>query len=278
MSAEQPVALVLGAGRRRGIGAAVAQRLQRDGARVVIADVPGAAEIDDVVLDLGGAPRALALSFDVRDEGSVVGLFDEVRAAHGRLDTLVYSVGVGDVITPLTELEAERFDQVIAINLRGAFLAFREAARMFAATPPRGPRDPSGADAEHASRGGRIVAVASIGGRRGSPMLGAYNASKHGLIGLVRSTAAELAPHGTTVNAVCPNHITTDMGAAQNALLSDLCGLTLEDYRTQMRDRIPIRRFATVEDVAAACAFLTSHDAAFITGAALDINGGEFMG
>lgn len=274
MSAEQPVALVLGAGRRRGIGAAVAQRLQRDGARVVVADVPSASEMDDVVADLGGAQQALALSFDARDEGSVVGLFDEVRAAHGRLDTLIYSAGVGDVIAPLSELEAERFDMVIAINLRGAFLAFREAARMFAATPPLGPR---GADAEHAPRGGRIVAVASIGGRRGSPMLGAYNASKHGLIGLVRSTAAELALHGTTVNAVCPNHITTDMGAAQNALLSDLGGLPLEDYRTQMRERIPMRRFATVHDVAAACAFLTSDDAAFITGAALDINGGEFM-
>ena len=108
-------------------------------------------------------------------------------------------------------------------------------------------------------------------------MLSAYNASKHGMIGLVRSAASELGPVGVRVNAVCPNHVTTDMGAAQNAILSDRRSQDIDTYLEEMRQRVPLRRLATADDVAAACAFLTSNDASFITGVALDVNGGELM-
>lgn len=252
-------ALIVGAGRRRGIGAAIARRLHEEGAAVVVADLPVSDELDDVARSAGGRP---AMSCDVRDERAVVALFDAYDAEHGPVDTVVYSAGIGHVIEPLAELGTAQFDEVLAVNLRGAFLILRESARALAAT----------------RRAGRILAVASIGARRGSPLLAAYNASKHGLIGLVRSAAAELGPTGTTVNVLCPNHITTDMGAAQNALLSDLRGQDLDEYLERMRATIPLRRFATTEDVAAAAAFLASDDGAFVNGAALDLNGGEWMG
>lgn len=252
-------ALVVGAGRDRGIGASIARRLHSEGATVEVADLPGTPELDEIARSVG---RPTGLTCDVRDERSVVDLLAAHRSQHGSLDIVVYSVGIGHIIEPITALTTERFDEVLSVNLRGAFLMIRESARTFA----------------ELGVGGRILAVSSIGGRRGSPLLAAYNASKHGLIGLVRSTAAELGPSGTTVNALCPNHITTDMGAAQNALLSDLRELELDDYLDQMRTRIPLRRFAETADVAAAAAFLVSDDGAFITGAALDINGGEWMG
>jgi NAD(P)-dependent dehydrogenase (short-subunit alcohol dehydrogenase family) len=252
-------ALVVGGGRRRGIGAAIAARLRAEGAGVVVADLPGSTELSEVARELGEHP---GLTCDVRHEQSVVDLFAAHRDEVGPLDIVVHTVGIGDVIEPLTGLATERFDQVIAVNLRGAFLVIREAAREF----------------ERTRTAGRIIALSSIGGRRGSPLLAAYNASKHGLIGLVRSAAAELGPTGTTVNALCPNHITTDMGAAQNELLSELRSLPLDDYLEQMRGRIPLRRLAVTDDVAAAAAFLASDDGAFVTGSALDINGGEFMG
>lgn len=252
-------ALVVGAGRRRGIGASIAARLHEEGATVTVADLSGAAELEEVAGLVGDRP---GLSCDVRDEESVTRLFATHREDIGPLDIVVYSVGIGDVIEPLVDLSTQRFDEVLAVNLRGAFLVFRSAAQEFS----------------HTGTAGRIMAVSSIGGRRGSPLLAAYNASKHGLIGLVRSVAAELGPTGTTVNALCPNHITTDMGAAQNTLLSGLRELDLDDYREQMRLRIPLRRFATTDDVASTAAFLASDDGAFISGAALDINGGELMG
>jgi meso-butanediol dehydrogenase/(S,S)-butanediol dehydrogenase/diacetyl reductase len=256
---ERRRALVVGAGRRRGIGAAIALRMQEEGATVTVADLASAGELEEVARLVGDRP---GLACDVRDEHSVTQLFATHRDDIGPLDVVVYSVGVGDVIEPLVDLSTDRFDEVIAVNLRGAFLVFRAAAKEFART----------------GTAGRIMAVSSIGGRRGSPLLAAYNASKHGLIGLVRSVAAELGPTGTTVNALCPNHITTDMGAAQNTLLSGLRELELDDYREQMRQRIPLRRFATTDDVAATACFLASAEGAFITGAALDINGGELMG
>lgn len=252
-------ALVVGAGRRRGIGAAIARRLHVEGATVAIADLADSAELHEVARSAG---RPSGMACDVRDERSVIDLFAAHRDEHDALDIVVYSVGIGHIIEPLADLPVERFDEAFRVNLRGAFLVFRESARAFA------------------DRGapGRIIAVSSIGGRRGSPLLAAYNASKHGLIGLVRSAAAELGSTGTTVNAICPNHITTDMGAAQNALLSGLRDLEIDVYLEQMRSRIPLRRFAATEDVAATAAMLASDDGAFINGATIDINGGEWMG
>jgi NAD(P)-dependent dehydrogenase (short-subunit alcohol dehydrogenase family) len=252
------VALVTGAGRTRGIGAAIANALAAEGCRVLVTDV-AAEELQAVAEGLGD--RGAAAVVDVTDERSVEDAVAAATARWGRLDIAVAAAGIGDVIEPLTELEAAAWDRVLSVNLRGTFLLFKHAASAMLA----------------ARAGGRLLAIGSIGARRGSPGLAAYNASKHGLLGLVRSAAAELGPHAVTVNAVCPNHVTTDMGAAQNARLSSEQGRSVEDYLDAMRGRIPLRRLAQTDDVARTCAFLASPAAGFITGAAIDVNGGELM-
>ena len=102
-------------------------------------------------------------------------------------------------------------------------------------------------------------------------------ASKHGLIGLTRSNAIELGDHDITVNAVCPNHVTTDLGAKQNAYYAELQGKTLEQFMADMRARIPLSRPGLPEDTAAAVAWLASDDACYITGEAVNVSGGEEM-
>jgi meso-butanediol dehydrogenase/(S,S)-butanediol dehydrogenase/diacetyl reductase len=106
-------------------------------------------------------------------------------------------------------------------------------------------------------------------------MATAYTASKHGLIGLTRAAAMELAPHGITVNAVCPNHVTTGLGAWQNDFMSRARGETLDEYLSGMRARIPLGRTGTPGDTAAAVAFLCSDAASYVTAEAMNVSGGE---
>jgi meso-butanediol dehydrogenase/(S,S)-butanediol dehydrogenase/diacetyl reductase len=126
-----------------------------------------------------------------------------------------------------------------------------------------------------AKRGGRIVNVASQAGKSGFAFATAYTASKHGLIGLTRACALELAPHGITVNAVCPNHVTTGLGAWQNEFMSQARGETLDQYMTNMKARIPLGRPGLPADTANAVAWLCSDQAAYVTAEAMNVSGGE---
>jgi meso-butanediol dehydrogenase/(S,S)-butanediol dehydrogenase/diacetyl reductase len=120
-----------------------------------------------------------------------------------------------------------------------------------------------------------VVNIASQAGKSGFAFATAYTASKHGLIGFTRAAAMELAPHGITVNAVCPNHVTTGLGAWQNDFMARARGETLEEYLDGMRRRIPLGRTGQPEDTAAAVAFLCSPDAAYVTAEAMNVSGGE---
>jgi NAD(P)-dependent dehydrogenase (short-subunit alcohol dehydrogenase family) len=256
------VAAVVGAGRRAGLGWAVAQRLVEEGCRVLIADRQCEDdELDDAVAALGDPDVARGRYCDVRHETEVRDLLEFAFMFWSRLDVVVSSAGIGHVIAPITDLSAEGWDAVQAVNLRGCFFTVKHAAALLR---------------EQAS-GGRIIAIGSIGARRGTSELAAYNASKHGMIGLMRSAAAELARDGITANTVCPNHVTTDMGRQQNEILSARKGVPVGEYLAGMEKRIPRGRLARASDVAAACAFLASDDGDFVNGVALDVNGGEFM-
>jgi meso-butanediol dehydrogenase/(S,S)-butanediol dehydrogenase/diacetyl reductase len=123
--------------------------------------------------------------------------------------------------------------------------------------------------------GGRIVSIASQAAKSGFANTAAYTSSKHGLVGLTRVAAIELAPHKITVNAVCPNHITTGLGSWQNDFMSKAQGKTLEQYLADMRARIPLGRTGLPEDIAKACAFLCSDQADYITAEAMNVSGGE---
>lgn len=266
------VALVTGSGRRKGLGEAIARRLAAEGARVVLSDigVPApnmpadrigtSAELEEVVASIraeGG--EAIGVALDVRDEAQVEAAVARAVATWGRLDILVNNAGIGYLMEPLVDVARERWQAVLEVNLMGAFLCTKHAARQMILQ----------------GGGGRIVNIASVAAKRGSWHLTAYSASKHGLIGLTRSAAVELGAHGITVNAICPNHVTTGLGSVQNEYRSKIKGQSVDEYLAEMRGRIPLGRVGLAEDTAKACAFLCSDEACYVTAEAMNVSGGE---
>lgn len=267
-------ALVTGAGRPGGLGQAIAGRLAADGAAILLHD-RGAAG-DDIAPDHGvgvqgdleataeriraetGA-RVVTVTGDLLSEDAIAGITAAADDAFGRLDILVNNAGIGYLFGPLVEMEARHLDAVLGVNLRAPALLIKHAAPLMI----RG------------GAGGRILNIASQAGKSGFAFATAYTASKHGLIGLTRAAALELAEHGITVNAICPNHVTTGLGAWQNDFMSKARGQSMDDYMAAMRARIPLGRPGLPDDTAAVAAFLCSDAAAYVTAEAINVSGGE---
>ena len=241
------VALVTGAG--QGIGAAVAETLHRHGAKVAVADVRvGAATQTSAAIDPTGA-RSLPVEVDVRSRESVAHAFEIAEAALGPIDILVNNAAI-TAQGSVWEIEPEDWDDVLAVNLRGTLLCCQIAGPAMA------------------RRGfGRIVNLASLAGQQGGTVAGAhYAASKAGILVLTKILAKEVADKGVTVNAVVP--------AAIRGPVMD----TMPAERLAALERtIPVGRFGEAAEVAALVVFLCSSDSGYITGAALDINGGLGM-
>ena len=266
------VALVTGAGRRGGLGEAICLRLAAEGAVIMVTDLARAgthlpadktgsmndiAQVVSAIQDAGG--RAAGVGLDVRDEAQVIAAVAQTVATFGSLDIVINNAGVGFLMEPLVDMPLERWRTVLDVNLTGAFLCSQHGARQMIAQ----------------GRGGRIINIASVAAKSGSLHLAAYSASKHGLIGLTRSAAIELGVHGITVNAVCPNHVTTQLGSVQNEYRARQRGLTVEQYLDEMRGRIPLGRVGLAQDTAKACAFLCSAEAGYVTGEAMNVSGGQ---
>jgi len=195
------------------------------------------------------------------DEAQVQALVDGTVEAFGRLDILVNNAGIGYMMKHTADLTLDEWRLVLDVNLTGAFLCTRIAA----------------AQMRRQGEGGRIINIASQAAKSGFPHMAPYVASKHGMVGLTRTAAIDYAGDGITVNAVCPNHVTTGLGKKQTEYFASYRGMTVEEYRAGLRQRIPLGRVGLPEDTAAATAFLASDDAAFITGEALNVSGGEEM-
>jgi meso-butanediol dehydrogenase/(S,S)-butanediol dehydrogenase/diacetyl reductase len=241
-----------------GFGLHVARRLADDGASVALLDVD-AARLEAAAAGIGSS--AIALSADVRSPASVTAAVDECVAAFGGLDTLVLSAGVIHV-KPLAEVTEEDWDRTLEVNLKGAFLTAQAVA-----------------PALRASGRGRIVAISSDAGRRGFTMTHAYCASKFGLIGLIEALAAELAPDQVTANCVCPVGCpTTGMGEELLAQKVSDSGASPEEIMRRTARGNPLGRNASEDDVAQAVLFFVSDAAAFLTGVALDVDGGAHLG
>lgn len=272
---EGKVALVTGAGRHRGLGEAMAKRLAAEGAQVVVTDIgePSGeqfpqqhigteSEMDEIVTeikDAGGA--AVAQICDVREESDVAAAVGRAVREFGRLDIIVNNAGIGYLMADILDLEQADWDTVLDVNLRGVFFGIKHAAKQMIAQ----------------GDGGRIINIASQAAKRGFPGAAAYVSSKHGLVGLTRTAALEFGGHGITVNSICPNHVTTGLGAWQNDHFSAARGRSHDDYMAEMRGRIPLGRVGLTSDIAVMCAFLCSGEAAYITGQNLDVSGGEEM-
>lgn len=255
--------VVTGSGRERGLGQAILQRFADEGANCVVSDVEIGAEAEGVADDLRArGVKVEAIACDVSDAGACRALVDRAVAAFGAVDAFVNNAGIGFMMKPLLDVEADDWAKVIAVNLSGAFYCTQAVARAMVA------RD----------KGGRIINIASQAAKTGFPHLPAYVSSKHGMIGLTRASAVELGAHGITVNAVCPNHVTTGLGAEQNAYFSKLLGFaSVEAYLANMAAKNPLGRPGLASDTAAACAWLASDDAVYVTGEALNVSGGEEM-
>ncbi len=233
---EQTVSVVTGAA--SGIGAACAERLSAEGAIVSTIDVaPG---VDHVL--------------DVRDEAAVRAAFDSVVAEHGRLDSVVHAAGVAGG-GPVHLLEAEEWDRVIDVNLKGTFLVDKYSSMHMLA-----------------QGSGSIVNIASIEGIEGTEGGSAYNASKGGVVMLTKSMAIDYGRRGIRVNCICPGGIDTPLLRS----ITDSDGLDL--YRERLREEHLLGRFGRPEEIAAAAAFLASEDASFVTGHALVVDGGFTAG
>jgi NAD(P)-dependent dehydrogenase (short-subunit alcohol dehydrogenase family) len=257
--------MTIAAGRRAlitggasGFGLAIARRLQAAGARVAVGDISDAA-LTHASSALGR--DALLLPCDVRSPEMVRAAVARTVDAFGGLDTLVVSAGVIH-IKPMAEVAESDWDLTLDVNLKGAFLAMQAAAPHLAS-----------------SGRGRIVAISSDAGRRGFAWINAYTASKFGLVGLVESVAVELAEHQVTVNAVCPvGAPTTAMGQEVLAWKVRATGRSAEEVMAAAARTNPLGRNATEQDVADAVLWFISDEAAFITGVALDVDGGAHLG
>lgn len=251
-------ALVTGAA--AGLGEGISRRLAADGWAVALLDVSPAvvttAEHLATELDLPGG-RLLPIVADVADAAAMDDAVAAVVDAFGRLRLAVANAGIGGPSSEVADLTDADWDRVLAVNLRGAFLTCRAAARVM-----------------REARAGSIVTVASLFGR--DPIAGgaAYCASKAGVEALTRSLSLELAPYGVRVNAISPGNMATEMHWEELRARAADSGRSFElEFEAARRD-VPLGRHGTGADIGAAVAFLASDDASYITGHTLSVNGG----
>ncbi|MBU2547848.1 MAG: SDR family oxidoreductase [Proteobacteria bacterium] len=267
------VALVTGAGRPNGLGQGIAKRLAREGCRMVICDIarphpdnPGYRrgtweELDDrrkEIEELG--VECLPVKCDVTDETEVEAMFAEATGRFGGVDVLVNNVGVGppESMGPLVGVGAKAWDEAISVNLKSTHLCSRAAALGMI---ERG-------------RGGSIVSISSQAGKMPFPGLGAYCAGKAGVLHYTRVLALELASHKIRVNAVLPGTILTDQLKETFASQAEKYGLSLDDF-LKGAPPIPLGRYQTPEDVAAAVTWFASDQSGYVTGVCLLSTGGQ---
>jgi len=244
MSFQGKVAVVTGGA--SGFGEGIARRFAADGAHVVIADLNKDAA-EKLANDIGG----LAVRTDVSRGDDVKALARAAIDRFGGIDILVNNAGIGHKPQPLDTLSEEDFDRIVAINAKSVFLTAREIVPLM-----------------KASKHGAILNIASTGGVSPRPNLTWYNASKGWMITATRAMAVELAPFGIRVNAINPV-------AGETPLLATFMGEDTPQIRAKFLASIPIGRFSTPQDIAAAAAFLCSDEASMITGVALEVDGGR---
>jgi 3-oxoacyl-[acyl-carrier protein] reductase len=243
---------VTGAG--RGIGKAIALRLARDGARLSLL-ARGEEALEQTAAEIGGA---FVRGVDIRDGAKVDAAFAAAADANGPIHALVANSGSGG---PNEPGDGDRFFDLVQTNLVGTYQCVRAAQRRLAPSQER--RD--------------IVVIASILARIAVPGYTGYSASKAGLLGLVRSLAAELAPDNVQVNAICPGWVDTDMAWEGIGLMAEAMGISRDAAHAQAMREVPLGRMGAPEDVAGTVAWLLSADSRGVTGQAIDQNGGAFV-
>jgi len=247
-------ALITGGG--RGIGRAIALAFAREGARIAVA-ARTAEQVERVASEIGN--NAIALVCDVSDPESVARMFSEMRERFGDADILVNNAGIAESAT-LVNTTDELWHRLLAINLSGTFYCTR------AALP-----------AMLKNGWGRVINIASIAGKTGAPYITAYSASKHGVLGLTRSVALEVAAAGVTVNAICPGYVDTDMTTRGVERITAKTGRTAEEALDSLKKMSPQNRLVTPEEVASVALLLASNEGRGINGQGINVDGGTVL-
>jgi 3-oxoacyl-[acyl-carrier protein] reductase len=246
MRLQGKVAIVTGGG--SGFGEGIVRKFVAEGARVVVADRDAAAA-ERVAASIGEAARPVTA--DVATAAGARTMLDAARDGFGGLDILVNNAGIGHTPQPMEELSEEKFDAILAINVKAIYLAAREMVPFL-----------------KAQKRGAILNIASTAGVSPRPNLTWYNASKGWVITATRSMAVELAPFGIRVNALNPV-------AGETPLLATFMGQDTAEIRAKFLSTIPLGRFSTPEDMGNAACFLCSDEASMITGVAMEVDGGR---
>jgi 3-oxoacyl-[acyl-carrier protein] reductase len=245
------VAIVTGGG--SGFGEGIAKRFAEEGAKIVVNDIDdgGGKRVAGEIEKAHGQGSAIYVHADVAKDGEVKALVDACLARFDRLDIMVNNAGISHRNMPMLEVPEEMVDKILAINVKAIWLAARHVVPVF-----------------RKQGGGVIINTASTAGLRPRPGLTVYNASKGAAITMTKSMAVELAADKIRVNALCPV-------AGETPLLSTFMGADTPELRAKFKATIPLGRLSTPRDIANAALYLASDDAEFITGVALEVDGGR---
>ena len=259
MKLKDRIALITGGG--RGIGRAIALAFAEEGADIAVA-ARTLAQVESVAQEISSQSkvRTLPVACDVSQVSSVEAMFQQVTERLGREpDILVNNAGIAES-APLTKTNDELWQKHLAINLSGSFYCTRAALPAMI------------------SRGwGRIINIASIAGKTGAPYIAASSASKHGLLGLTRSTALEFAAKGITTNAICPGYVDTEMTSRGVENITKKTGRSAEEAMAAIKKMSPQGRLVTSDEVAALALLLASEVGGAINGQAINVDGGSVL-